>query len=429
MDFSGVSKDYDITKAIGYVVAEMKDMGFWANKPEFMADYTEAITDPVAFIIKHMTDKKDGGNIMKPWSFVKASLILQQLREGVHCYIGMGFGKDCKTSCAQMGAFMVSDRLLLEACGFSEGDVADAYERVLAQCILLGIRNLTRNDIKKPFMAVLYGVAKTGLMSKKTILDACWNKLYANLDEEHHEEVASKLYKAITEGFGAPLNRLRNKIKQAGMHYPAAGEEGICKYASEVKYYLPDLFEVKMDYRVSIDLEGERVFGKNAIDVHVQGNSIDQVFTDMKFKTKTKDLESQSRTGFVNLVQAVDGLLARLIIVNLQELGATHVTSVHDCFRVTIHDVELLDEAIKASYLELFGTTHNVESRNLPLGTDICELYFQGTHKVTKDEWLFDTKMERMFYGKSKLRRLMEIGGKDLRECINSLGVMKYFDK
>lgn len=433
MDYTNVSTGYDITKAKAYVIAEMKDMGIWKDKPGFMVDYKSAIADPVLFIIQHLMDKNEGGHIIKPWSFVKAALIFKELRVGNRPYIGMGFGKDCKTSCAQMGGFLVSDEDLLAACGFSKEDVLDAYERVVVECNKLGIRNLTRSDVKKSFMAVLYGVSKMGLLNEKTILTPCYEKLYAGLnpvdDIDAMEVIAAKFYKAITEGFGASLNRLRNKIKMAGMYYPVKGEEGICKYYKEVKYLLPDNAQVEMDYRVTVDVNGERVFGKVCEDVTVVGAGIDMFFENMKFKTAVKDLESQSRTGFVNLVQAIDGLLARLIIVHLDRLGAQHVTSVHDCFRVNINDVELLDEAIKASYHELFGSTHNVKTPYLYKGLDITNLYFEGTHASTKPEFLPEVKNEKMFYGNSQFRRLMEIGDVDLRDCIDMLGVMKYFDK
>ena len=425
MDFSDVSTGYDIKDAIAHITLEMKDMGHWADKPAFIADFIDARDNPVEFIIKHL-DKQH--NIMKPWNFVKFSNILAELLVGNRPYIGVAIGKDCKSSCAQIGGLLVADEKLLMRCGFTTKDIDDSYINVIAESKLLGIQGLTRSMVKKPFMAVLYGVAIGGLMDAHTIQQECWDVLYTGLDAEEIEALAAKFFKAITNSFGLKLNNLRKKIKEAGMIYGIGEEPNICKYDKPVHYRLPDGFEVEMDYRVMVDIDDERIHGK-ATDVKVEGNMSERMFNNLKFTTNELDLASHARTGFVNMVQAVDGLLARLIIVYANSLGAQHIVSVHDCFRVNIHDAEILDEAIKMAYHELFGTEYNQETMYLPLGTDILGMYFEGTVRSTKDEYLNDTKRGSQFYGKSNIRRLMEVDGVSIKDSINDLGNTKYFDK
>ena len=133
-----------------------------------------------------------------------------------------------------------------------------------------------------------------------------------------------------------------------------------------------------------------------------------------------------ARNGFVNMIQGVDGLIARLIVVNLHRLGATHIISVHDCFRVNVMEMELLRAAIKAAYRELFGTLTNVATEDMPKGLDILGLYFDGINDQLID---VDDAIDISLFFESGKRRLQRIRGERLNHLISALGTTYYFDK
>ena len=148
----------------------------------------------------------------------------------------------------------------------------------------------------------------------------------------------------------------------------------------------------------------------------------------MVFTTKEYAYADYARTGFVNMIQASDALLARLIIVNAKKLGAQHIIAIHDCFRVNIHDMAILEDAIKMSYHELFSSNTNTVTENLPLGMDILGMYFEGSKEATKEEYKGECGYHSQFF-KNGTRTLRSVNGVRFNKLINELGTTYYFDK
>ena len=89
-------------------------------------------------------------------------------------------------------------------------------------------------------------------------------------------------------------------------------------------------------------------------------------------------------------------------------------------------EMHLLEQAIIRAYMDLFGSAKNEFTEDMPLGTDILGLYFEGANRALESEG--DSKMVSQFFS-SGTRRLMKIGGQRVDNLILSLGETYYFAK
>jgi len=86
----------------------------------------------------------------------------------------------------------------------------------------------------------------------------------------------------------------------------------------------------------------------------------------------------------------------------------------------------LLRQAIKNAYRDLFGSYKNEASDDLPEGTDILGLYFDGINRQLID--IDDGIDISQFFG-TGVRRLQKIHGERVSHLISALGQTYYFDK
>ena len=429
MDLYGVKMDYVAKNALEVLKHEMADMVSITDRQQRGQLVRMANEHPVDFIITHQAIKDDKDQptlVSKPWSFVKASKLLIQLTHHIKedtqkPYFGMAFGKDAKCSGPQLGALMVGDGDLAAACGFSLQEVEDAYVRAVAECEKAGFGGLTRALIKKPFMAVFYGQGVGAFMTpgegKKEMAKALWIAIHGDVILGS-EERARQFHKAITKSFGAKMNAVRNAMKSYNN-----------KIEGKVSHYMPDGYKVAMNYKMKVNILGELMdFDTPEYDVLLRNNVESYKFINLQMNTQHVHTGDFVRNGFVNMVQGVDGLIARLIVVHLKRLGVEHIIAVHDCFRVSIHDMDKLDQAIKNAYRDLFGSYKNEATEDLPEGTDILGLYFDGINRQLKQD-CFDDAIDISQFFQSGTRRLQKIRGVKLNHLISALGQTYYFDK
>jgi len=421
MDLSGVSTDYDVTDAMSLLLAEMHDMGDFASDEYLLADIQGAAMAPAEFILAHMEKLN---HINKPWNFAKFAIIYSELEAGNKPYIGVAVGLDAKCSGPQLGACMVADQKMLAATGFTQKQIDDAYHNALAECTKAGITNLSRSLVKKPFMAVFYGAGKGAMVDADTITLKTYCALYSGMTPEQMEERAELFYKAINHSFGPALNKVRASIKQAGFDFDLE----VSKFDSPLRYEMPDGFRVAMEYKYKLDIDGELVVGKSSSVCVVDSMFESKVFKNTVFSTDKYDLPSFARTGFVNMIQATDALLARLIIVHANRMGAQHIIAVHDCFRVNIHDMAILKGAIKQAYLDLFGKMKDKPTKDMPNGTDILGLYFKGNKEATKEEYKAQAPIHSQFFSNGT-RYLRAVNGVKFVDLVTDLGNTYYFAK
>lgn len=440
MNLHGESTDYDRVMARKLIMDEVADMV--SSKLDVEEEIKKISQLTFSSMSDYMVDalKDNRSLVKKPWSFIKAAGLIIKLDRGETPYIGMAFGLDAKCSGPQLAALMTDDMDLANACGFSLTKVADAYERVLA-LLDSSWATLGRGDIKKPFMATFYGQSWQALTisdnygrAKKSdmemvVLDCMLNDagvdrntnpdLVQEIVFAHWEERAKELSEAIEASFGNVSN-LRKAIKEAhgSWEKDADGESvWVALTHKATCHSMPDGVKVEMKYFKTVDVNGVmQGFGMTAPTVELIIKGEDMKFNQATFKTKEVDLSKHGRTGFVNLVQATDAQLARLIIRHLDALGCKNIVAVHDCFRVGINDMisGKLEKAIRYAYTNLFGNVDNRRTNLLPKGTDTIGMYFQGVNKSKRAPGYVHSQFEE---GERTLHDYM-----DMPKLINMLG-------
>jgi hypothetical protein len=442
MDLHGVPTDYDIEKAKYVIRHEMEDM----------ADDVDATMAVLMDIGQREFIKQE--ICSKPWSFIKAAMILIKLERGERPYIGMAFGLDAKCSGPQLGALMTGDADIAEACGFSFGKALhDAYELAINALEKEGVTGFTRDLMKKPYMGIFYGQAwlafadvdnfGTGAKQHKPELLEAIRSMPVDVHsaeggytlEETILRTQARKFHGIVEGSFGKMSALRQRIKDAHVKW----EDGVPSVLTSkpTKHTMPDGFVVAMDYRVKVDIMNEVVeFGNITRDVRVIAGDVDAQFNGMTFRTKEFNLYDYGRTGFVNMIQATDALIARLIVTKLDQIeGAQHIVSVHDCFRVNICDMidGKLHRAIQGAYMDLFSTEHN-EKRGYIRNQDIIGGYFKGVRDAGANPAAFSQFELKVSTGKYT-RNLHKTGFpieamiKDLECTMSGTGSTYYFAK
>jgi hypothetical protein len=388
MNLCCVGTDYDVKKVMPVLLAEMEDMTY--NHLSVM-DAMAVLTNvgAVAFV--------QGEFVSKPWSFLKAANIMFKLEKGAKPYIGMAFGLDAKCSGPQYGAIMTGDKDIAQACGFTTVAVDDAYQRAIANFgKLAGL--FTRDLIKKPYMGIFYGQSALAFADEANYgtqpsdhapeLLPVMKSLNAIITDFHgfvavQNNLCPQLvanayaFHRVVEGSFGEMAKLRDRIKAAHSYRDDLGNI-IMKTNAPTKHMMPDGLEIAMKYMVKVDILGRTVeAGSIAPDVSVVIGLTDMKFNQMKFKTTEFALYDYARTGFVNMIQGTDALVARHIVAELDRDDAQHIVAVHDCFRVNINDfiAGKLHSAIKQAYLNCFANT----------SADILGQYFKGVNDAGSD--------------------------------------------
>lgn len=404
MNLVGVPTDYNIKEVRAIILDEVRDM---VPNVQDAIDTLKELGEE-NFIIWCI----DTAWTKKPWSFVKASRIMQALQRGERPYIGMAVGLDAKCSGPQLGALMAGDTRIAAACGFTMVELDDAYALAIIELEKAGFHGLKRNDIKKPYMGVFYGQGWAAFTNPESLGEECWNIMYGN--QPANDDTAKAFHKAIMASFGVKMNAVRSLIKSYGTIT-----------TGRTKHFMPDGFEVAMNYKHKVNVLGEMMdYETEAHDVYVRNNAEQYKFINFQLRTKHTHVGDFARNGFVNMIQATDGLLARLIVVHLKRLGAKHIIAVHDCFRVNVTELHILETAIKSAYQDLFGNGKVHTSDDLPHGTDILNLYFEGANQQLVED--AEPKTISQFTSTGR-RYLQKINGMYVNELIGKLGEGAYY--
>ena len=195
------------------------------------------------------------------------------------------------------------------------------------------------------------------------------------------------------------------------------------KIDSSIEYLMADGFIVNMDYKVQYDAFGREYDRSAAYDVTMQCGNDAYKYKQFKLGSTQTDLYNEVRTTFVNFIQATDALLARMIMVHLKRLGAQHVTGIHDCFRVNVTELPLLIEAIKRSYMDLFGSDTLEPTDDLPY-PDMLGNLFEGMNDSLKEgeEGKVLSMFSKKGFRKNRTAGLTGNSKVKIVDCINSLG-------
>ncbi len=441
MDLHGVGMHYNCVKALQIIDAEIEDMHSFKDLDAELAKVTSASQ----FIIGELLAGQ-ASLCKKPWSLMKAVNIRRAIVRHMKApeqfakpYIGMAFGLDAKCSGPQLGALMTNDQRIAAACGFTLEQLDDAYKLATDACITAGFGNIPRSVIKKPYMGIFYGQSYQAFIlpsEKDMAVDSFRHliEIISNGPMKSMEKNAKRFHAAIETSFGK-MEYLRVGIKAA---HACKDENGGLMFMTKqaTSHLMPDGFNVSMNYKTKLNLHGELVtFDTELPDVTVFGAAKAHTFKKITFRTKKDSLSDYMRTGFVNLIQATDALLARLIINHLaQDEGAQHIIAVHDCFRVNINDMidGKLHRAIQSAYMTIFGSECNEKRGYMTQGTDIVGLYFEGVERarttpILKKMSQFDVDGDRDLDGVGKHTFAQLVG--QLENKLDNTGKSYFFAK
>jgi hypothetical protein len=419
MDLAGVPTDYNIDEVHEAVLAELEDMTS-KKGDELVALRALAVEHPKRFVFTELAKPKKDRDASKPWSFIKAARILAMLEAGQRPYIGMAVGLDAKCSGPQYAALMVGDKEIAAACGVTLNKAPrDAYEICIDTLDAAGLEGFTRGGIKKAYMGVFYGqgwAAFTDIAQlEKDEQDEIINILYPTGIVS--DDKAELFHKSIVKSFGKGMATLRERFKAFGG-----------KIEGRTSHLMPDGCTVSMNYKHKENILGETLeHGTICPDVTINTTKGTYKFIKLAMNTLEVHTEDFIRNGFVNMIQGTDALVARLILANLNKLGAKHAIGVHDCFRVNVTEMPLLKQAIIMAYQELFGDSELTKTHNLPQGTDILALYFAGMSKSLIAGSAAPVAMPQ--FDKYNDRNIVSVNGNKLRDVFAKLGTSYYFAK
>lgn len=420
--FHTVSTDYDDNKVLDLLYHELEDMCSVSGLEleELVEDVRE---DEVQFFLHHFYDEatnvENKSPVKKLMSFIRYAKVVNLIKLGVKPVIDVLVGLDAKGSGPQLGGLMFADVGMLALTGFSDKAMEDVY----TNCINIletkyGIMNVTRTQMKKPFMAVFYGAGLGAMMQHDKVEDIV--HIYEGLEGDAKLKRAKDLRDAILESFGGKIKQAMSRIKWAGTDFNTKE----CKLNKHLSVKTVDGGCINFDYNFFEDIHGNILEGdEKGCGFTLEFNDVKRWYKTGTYETNIPDYASDARTGFVNLIQHADSVLAKLIIVKLKDLGVDNIVSVHDCFRVDIHSMDKLYEAISWAYTTLFGNPKNEKSYYLPNGTDIVGLFFDAIEDATKDEWKKDLRPLSQFktFG-NKSRNLMHVEGKTPKHIFSNLG-------
>lgn len=264
----------------------------------------------------------------------------------------------------------------------------DAYEIAIQTCKAAGINGLTRNLIKKPYMGIFYGQGAAAFADwnnydgkqghdPRLLMIVMSIKVECFEHETLMEAQARVFHAAITNSFGK-MKELRAAMKEAHYNYDENGDINIHTTAPTM-HNMGDGTMVAMDYKKKVDIEGNAENYEVAMpDVTIEMDGFTETFNKMAFKTTECDLVAHGRSGFVNMIQGTDALVARHIVANMGELGAQHTIAVHDCFRTNINDflAGTLHTAIEQAYVSIFA--EKTENNGDILGNYFNAVYLAG---------------------------------------------------
>lgn len=442
MAIHGMSMDYTPAKAVRLLEREMEDMVKCGL--DVALNYVRA-NGMVMTVYNALTGADDiAKRIKKPWSFIKAAFEHGQLlkhianpAEVAKPYVSTVVGLDAKGSGPQIAALLTGDNQIAASCGFSHkaDNEPDVYARVNLSLSDKGYNQLERDLAKGAYVGIYYGQGEgaytepTNFGAKTKNLSVALREYIATMTEQGFAENGKTFHSTVKNALGTKVSRLINKLPF--LHYVIQDGTRVYLTSTEkaMSYTLPDGFKVKHKKRVSFDLLGSQlVSNKDAIEFYVNGYKYKTAFA-----SDVVDVEYQARTGFVNLIQSCDALLARLIIANLRKLGAKHAIAVHDCFRVSVADAEnsLLEKAIQLAYAQMFGELECEYFQNNFEGIhnkDILAMYTQGVYDACEHKGYLASgeKMaiqERQFINRKGewVKRVSKINGHPIEYWIDNL--------
>jgi len=106
--------------------------------------------------------------------------------------------------------------------------------------------------------------------------------------------------------------------------------------------------------------------------------------TGLSVSTGVPCKEEFARTFMVNWIQGLDALIARTVATKCKAAGIKGFISIHDCFRVAIHEVHMLKGIIDDAYVHIFVNNNVLE--HLAKQLDLSPMALKGIEQVITEE-------------------------------------------
>lgn len=298
-----------------------------------------------------------------------------QFRDNGSADVRLGFGPDCKSSGAQILGIMACAKEAVEACGMITGfgsnkpkDLyqvsADMVNRNIADHKELStyqIAKMTRNGIKRAFMAIQYGGGVPAITSGQDL------RTYARMGvkPEDFHAYAELIIESIKQAMGPMIEAFIEGLRNAVAAHCAALSEKAGKPVYSFEYYHIDGFKVTKKGEADVQMT-EHPFIISLGDTKKAGVIFGTMGEDEKgwsIPSNTQgQLQLQNFIHFfpVHFVQGLDAVMSRKIALESEKQGLRGYTCIHDQFRSCLEDSKMLRESIIPAVYEDMFIKHNV---------------------------------------------------------------------
>jgi len=277
----------------------------------------------------------------------------------------LGFGPDGKASGAQILSILAGSRTLAKACGLTADVVrtADPYvmscaaiERLQVKSTVMSIRQalqLTRNDVKTPFMAIQYGGGVPALRYKA--FEPIMGRVGVN---ECDREAFCKDYviEGVKEALGAKVGSLIEGLREAAKEVQTITGKDYFNYRHIDGFLCTKKGDAKVmmteaPFMINFGETGKQavIFGSLETEQKVaQGWMIDS--------HTIGELQAQNFMHYfpVHFVQGLDAVMARKIALECEKQGLRGYSTIHDQFRVCLSDAPKMKVVIANVYKDMF---------------------------------------------------------------------------
>lgn len=335
--------------------------------------------DPVAALIHAFNTNNGELPFDKFFTYMDMCQTWVEFTDNGEAITQLGFGPDAKCSGAQIFSILAGAPEIAQACGLITGYTerpADTYKlsalevnkitQTIQNKYLVPSREISRNEIKTPFMAIQYGGGTPALRFKKfePTMDALGIPVHVR--DTFCKDV---VIQGINNALGEEISSFITALREMAADHCAANDVDYFEYRHI------DGFKVSKRGEATVAMTYEPFI----INYGVEGQGV--IFGSMKNKTgwsvPSRTTGPLQRANFiyyfpVHFIQGIDAVIARRIALEAKGLGLRGYTSIHDQFRTCLSDAsKLRSHCAPAAYEHIFIKNDPVKHLADQLGTTI----------------------------------------------------------
>lgn len=335
--------------------------------------------DPVAALIFAFNKHQGDLPFTKFFTYMDMCRTWVDFQDKGEAITQLGFGPDAKCSGAQIFSILAGCEKIAESCGLITGFTekpADPYKlssfevnkitQTIKNKMLVPTREITRNEIKTPFMAIQYGGGIPALRYKK--FEPTMEALGI---PEHMRDTfcGDVVIEGINNALGNTIGTFIQTLREAAQWYCDTNN------VDSFDYRHVDGFKVTKKGEASVQMTDEPFI----INHGAEGQGV--IFGSMKNKTgwfvpsrTTGPLQRQNFIYYfpVHFIQGIDAVVARRIALEAKEAGLRGYTSIHDQFRTCLADAtQLRATCVPNAYKHIFMDNDPVAHLSQQIGVEL----------------------------------------------------------